>query len=59
MTGHYRDIVDVSLRIAGEAKAVDQLISATEALWAEKGGAAASGKVGTQLVSACGMFGLG
>src|ERR1700737_1629569 len=36
MTGHYRDIVDVSLRIAGETKAVDQLVSATEALWAEK-----------------------
>ena len=36
VTGHYRRIVDISLRIAEEAKAVDQLISETEALRAKK-----------------------
>jgi len=55
VTGHYRRIVDISLRIAEEAKAVDQLISEIEALRAKSGGAGA----GTQSVSACGMFGLG
>src|SRR5437867_3302883 len=36
VTGHYRDIINIGLRIAEEAEAVDQLIPATQALRAEK-----------------------
>jgi hypothetical protein len=57
----YRHICarDICQRIAEEAEAVDRLISQRGALGQKSGGAAASGGVGTQLVSACGMFGLG
>jgi hypothetical protein len=36
VTGHYRHVIDVTLRIAEEAEAVDGLISETEALRAKK-----------------------
>jgi hypothetical protein len=59
VTGHYRHIVAVTLRIAEEAEAVNQLISKRGVFGQKSGGAAASGGVGTQSVSACGIFGLG